>query len=85
VDARDINGQTPLYSVANGVSPEASTIAGLLLDRGADVNARDIDGHTPLHLVARKPAIHAIMVEEITERRRSSSCCMDKLGVGCKA
>lgn len=49
VNARDKNGETPLYEAATNGYTE---IVELLISKGADVNAKDNDGITALHLSA---------------------------------
>lgn len=49
VNAKDINGLTPLHHAA---AFGYENIVNLLLEKGADVNARDINNLTPLHYAA---------------------------------
>jgi ankyrin repeat protein len=56
VSETDANGETALHRVADvrrGCAEPASQVAGLLIDRGADVNARNWDDVTPLHQAVR--------------------------------
>ena len=50
VNAKDVNGRTPLYIAANRGH---TAIAKLLIANGADVNAKDKYGFTPLYQTAR--------------------------------
>jgi ankyrin repeat protein len=51
VTARDNDGQTPLHFAARGGWVD---VAGILIDKGADVNAKDKAGRTPLALLEAK-------------------------------
>ena len=51
VNARDVDGYTPLHHVATSIHPEKSIleyICKVLVANGADVNKRGLTGHTPL-------------------------------------
>ncbi len=61
VKARNRDDQTPLYTAASCVSPEAESAAALLLAKGADPNARDRHAQTPLHRAAT-PDLVALLV-----------------------
>ena len=50
VNARDIDGWTPLHQAAENGHVEMARL--LVSELGADVNARDCSGWTPLHLAA---------------------------------
>ena len=54
IDARNANGQTPLFNAAKSDSP---TIIAALLSSGADINTRDQLGSTPLHAAVRWNAL----------------------------
>ena len=45
MNAKDEEGQTPLYAAARWGQ---TNIAALLISNGADVNAKDVGGYTPL-------------------------------------
>ncbi len=51
VDARDNNGETVLFQIAD-IIPEYTDIMLLLLKAGADINAKNTWGRTPLHETA---------------------------------
>lgn len=55
VDARDIQGRTPLALAAH--RPSVAVLVKLLLDRGADPRAKDHSGRTPLHEAAGSSAV----------------------------
>ena len=52
VNAKHMNGTTPLYVAALGGHKE---IAELLIEKGADLNAKDNDGGTPLDWACNTP------------------------------
>jgi len=59
INARDINGDTPLHVAAQHNAYETALV---LLESGADANAEDDQGHTPLHIAAEKKAHEAVKV-----------------------
>ena len=63
VDARDLNGETPLHWAA-GRNRNPAVIAELV-EAGADLDARDGDGNTPLHASRRNtnPAVALLLLE----------------------
>jgi hypothetical protein len=52
VNAKDDNGQTPLYKANKGHA--GITMTKFLIDKGADINTKDDDGNTPLHIAAKQ-------------------------------
>ena len=49
INAKDINGRTPLHLASEGIHLKNRTVLQLLLEHGADINARAEGGSTPLH------------------------------------
>ena len=54
VDARDEDGQTPMFRAATWSQLGVMT---WLVEQGADINARDDEGQTPMHAAARNSQI----------------------------
>ena len=63
VNAKNANGNTPLYFVSYGEGNVG--IAKLLIDAGAEVNARDNYGNIPLHIAIefRKAGVVKVFIE----------------------
>jgi hypothetical protein len=59
INARDVDGWTPLYLASGGYLKDGSVLR-LLLERGVDVNARADDGSTPLHEALENEALEVV-------------------------
>lgn len=68
INARNMNGETPLLTLGDEDAPEDELLekARLLLDRGADINAQDEAGTTPLMLAVIRE--HVDTVKLLLER-----------------
>jgi hypothetical protein len=60
IDARDVDGWTPLYWASGGHHFKDGSVLRLLLGRGADVNARADNGFTPLHRASECGAVEVV-------------------------
>jgi hypothetical protein len=60
IDARDMDGWTPLYWASRGRHLKDGSVLRLLLERGADVNALTRVGSTPLHRASQNGAVEVV-------------------------
>jgi hypothetical protein len=60
INARDVDGWTPLYWISRGLCLKDGSVLRLLLERGADVNARTKGGSTPLHRASQNGAVEVV-------------------------
>jgi ankyrin repeat protein len=65
INAATRDGSTPLHGVARSIQKNASAIATLLIQRGADVHAVDTQGRTPLHVAAmNQPNVTRVLLAQ---------------------
>lgn len=62
LDIGNNKGDTPLHIAVSGAAPCATTVAGMLLDNGAQVNVRNGWKYTPLHVAAMAGVIEVVEV-----------------------
>jgi ankyrin repeat protein len=62
LDIGNNKGDTPLHIAVSGAAPCAATVAGMLLDNGAQVNVRNGWKYTPLHVAAMAGVIEVVEV-----------------------
>ena len=60
INARDMDGWTPLYWISRGLCLKDGSVLRLLLEHGADVNARTKGGSTPLHRASQNGAVEVV-------------------------
>ncbi|KAI5840390.1 ankyrin repeat-containing domain protein [Morchella snyderi] len=62
LDIGNNKGDTSLHIAVSGAAPCAATVAGMLLDNGAQVNMRNGWKYTPLHVAAMAGAVEVVEV-----------------------
>ena len=90
IDARDVNGRTPLYWASSGHHFKDDSVVQLLLERGADVNARAKNDSTPLHRASKHGALevvrlllgHGADVEAVSVDGETSLQAVGKTSIG---
>ncbi|RHY96910.1 hypothetical protein DYB37_005284 [Aphanomyces astaci] len=60
INARNLNGATPLHVAA--LADEGEAVMSLLVSNGANVNAINSTGSTPLHVCARLNRVHGAAI-----------------------
>jgi hypothetical protein len=60
INARDVDGWTPLHWASTGHYFKGGSVVRLLLERGADINVQNQIGWTPLHLASINGALEVV-------------------------
>ena len=66
INARNNNGETPLYLA---IFHHHSEVALILMDKGADINAVNNDGYTPLHVICEDADVDAKVAKKLMEKK----------------